>query len=248
MDTDYESYELTKTEWQRFCVIAYVTVVLLCLLFYHSILFAAVCGAVVLLFRKRYSLYMAKKRKELLIVQFKDMLISVSASVAAGRHMREAMAEALDHLKDIYDDDSPLVEELDVMVRSIRENRDREEELLRSFASRSHVEDIKNFVDVYLICRTTGGDMQQVVNRAAEIICEKMDIERDVKMQTAQRQYEGAVITAIPIVLLFMLNLTSPDYIAPLYDTFQGRIIMTVSLAGMYLAWDMTMKLMDIEV
>lgn len=248
MNTDYNCYELSKEQWNKFCIVGYVVMTLLCLLFYHSLIFAAVCGLTVFFARDRYSSYMAKKRRAFLIIQFKDMLYSIAASVATGRQMPVAIEEALENLRRNYDEETPLIKELSFMVRGMRENRESEAKLLTNFAFRSHIEDIRNFVDIYLACRLTGGNLEHAVARAVEIISEKMTIEREIKTLTAQKQYEGVIITLIPIGVLLLLNIFSPDYIEPLYTVPAGRLIMTVALLGIGVAWLLTSKLTDIEV
>lgn len=122
--------------------------------------------------------------------------------------------------------------ELAHMKRAIRENHESDHRLLADFAGRSGSEDIMSFVQVYLTCRSTGGDLERIISHAAEIITEKMKITEEIRALNAQKQLEGRMISLMPAAMLLALNLISPGYIRILYTCAAGRLIMTLALAG----------------
>jgi len=179
--------------------------------------------------------------------QFGDLLYSLSASVATGRQLPTAIMDATENLGYIYKADTPMMEELRYMSKSFAENHESEERILSGFAERSKVEDIRNFVEVYLTCRATGGDLHQAISNASQILMEKMAIERDIKVMISQKKFEGKIISIMPILVIVSLNLTSPGYLDNLYQTLAGRIVMTVALMGMFAAYALTEKITNIE-
>lgn len=217
-------------------------------LFYHSIILSVALGFLTLFLLKPYSGYLAEKRKNFMLLQFKDMIYSMSSSVIAGRQLTEALSDALEGLLLIYDEKAPLTSELRSMVRNINENRESEDLLLLDFAQRSHCEDIINFIEVCLICRKTGGDINKVLTDTAQIIYDKMSIRKEIKALTAQKKLEGKIITAMPMAVVAGLNIFSPEYIESLYTTLPGRIIMTISLAGIAFAYYLTERITKVEV
>ena len=114
--------------------------------------------------------------------------------------------------------------------------------------ARSGCQDIESFTDVYLSVRETGGDMEKVISKTADILTDKISIEKEIRAIISQKQVEAKIITVMPLVILAGLNITSSGYIDPLYETIAGRIIMTVSLAGIIFAYDLTEKITDIKV
>ena len=195
-----------------------------------------------------YAAYLAKKRKRLLNNQFKDLLYSLSASFAAGRQMPEALSEGLENLRLVYDENSPLVIELSYIHKSMHESRKSEQELLLDLAKRSGCNDIRNFVEVYLTCRTTGGNIERVIVMASDVLMDKMTIEREIMTLTAQKRFEGKLISAMPISVIAFLNLVSPSYLENMYTTLTGGLIMTVGLIGIIFAYWLTAKFTEIEV
>lgn len=233
--------------WLRFILIGYGVLFSVGQIFYGNIGFSAVCGLLIFLLIERYKKYLETKRTRILRNQFGDLLYSLSASVATGRQLSIAIQEAYINLGYVYKSNTPMMLELKYMTKSIVENHDSEENLLTGFAQRSGVEDIRNFVNVYLSCRETGGDMNQVIANASEILMQKMSIEREIKVMTSQKQFEGKIISAMPVLIIMFLNIASPGYLENLYCTIAGRLIMTFALAGIVTAYLLTEKIMDIE-
>lgn len=233
--------------WVRFYFIGYGSLFAMAQIFYANFMFSFTCGLGIFLFTDRYKKYLKEKHKKILRDQFKDLLYSLSASLATGRQLQSSLKDAAVNLGVMYSADSPLLVELKGMIEAMEENRESEEQLLMGFAQRSDIEDISNFVDVYLSCRQTGGDLNIVVSNASATLMEKMMIEREIKVMTSQKQFEGKIISAMPVLVIMLLNVASPGYLEKLYDTIPGRIIMTIALAGICLSYVMTDRIMKIE-
>ena len=77
---------------------------------------------------------------------------------------------------------------------------------------------------------------------------DKITIEREIKTLTAQKRFEGKIISLMPIIIILFLNIVSPAYVAGLYTTLTGRIVMTAALVGIVYAYQMIAKLTRIEV
>ena len=248
MISDYREYRLSKREKVMLFSAGYAAIFLVSLLFYHSIPLALACGFLALFLEEPYGEYKAEKRRDLLLLQFKDLLYCLAAAFASGRQMKQALIGAHEDLLLLYQEDTPMISELRYMIRGMMENRQSEEELLSDFARRSNLEDIRNFVDVYRACRITGGDMEKVIASVTDVLMDKMAIEREIKALTSQKMFEGRIISLMPLLVVLFLNIFSPDYLAVMYETAQGRILMTLALLGIFWAYKMTMKMAKVEV
>ncbi len=245
---DYREYHLSRREKLRFTIAGYFFIAGIVFLFYRSILLAALAGLLIRKGQGLYEKYLARKRLEQLNIQFRDLLDSLSASVMAGRQMPEALVGACDDLARIHPPDAPIMQELQFMRRSILDRRESDRSLLSSFARRTGSEDIRSFVEVYLTCRSTGGDLERIISHSARIITEKMKISEQIRTITAQKKMEGRLICLMPAVMLLGLNLLSPSYINILYTCLAGRLIMTFCLAATAAgAWLME-RMADVQV
>ena len=162
--------------------------------------------------------------------------------------MAAALYEAEQNMRLIYKEDAPIVMELSYIVKRIYEFREPEEEILKDFALRTSIDDISDFVDIYLTCRETGGDLVKVLTKASEVIMDKITIEKEINTITAQKRFEAKILTAIPFVVILFLQLVSPDYLSVLYQGIQGRFIMTLALAGIGISYLWSLRLTTIEI
>jgi tight adherence protein B len=244
----YSDYVLSQSEKMMFLFYCGLSLMLISYLFYHSLVLSAIVSCLACPGLKPYRAYQAEKRRKKLKEQFRDLLYSISASVNAGRQMPEALQEAEQSMILIYGGESLIVLELKEMVKRLKEYRESEEEILKDFAFRTCIEDISDFVDIYLTCRETGGDLIKVLTKASEMIMDKIAIEKEIRTITVQKQFEAKILTAIPFLILFFLQLIAPDYLSAMYEGFKGRILMTIALAGIGAAYFWSMKLTRIEV
>ena len=122
------------------------------------------------------------------------------------------------------------------------------EEALENFAARSGLEDVKSFSDVFLAARRNGGGLMKIIARTAEIIGEKIRVQEDIITATASRRMEQKVMSAVPVLIVFYMELTSPGFFDILYTSVAGRIIMTACLLVYLGALYMAKTFMEISV
>ncbi|NLP29736.1 MAG: hypothetical protein GX363_01255 [Clostridiales bacterium] len=245
---NYDTYQLTGKKRVYFYLIVGLLMAGVGFLFYKSKLIIILFIALSYPIEKYYVKQLAQKMRRELSYQFRDLLYSLSASFATGRHMQEALIEAESGLKLIYDEKAAINRELAHMVKRMIESKESEEELLWDFAIRSNVEDIRNFVDIYSICKRTGGNMEKVIMRAIDVLLDKIDIKREINTLTAQKRMESYILTAIPFILLIFLHIVSPNYLAVMYETIEGRIIMTLALLTIVTSLFWNLKLTNISI
>lgn len=244
----YRIYELNHSEKIQFLILCGFGMIGIAYLFYHSLLFSLLASSLAYPCLRLYGNFLAEKRRKELKEQFRDVLYSISASVATGRQMTEALYEAEKNMRLIYKDESLIVLELAFMVKRLYEYRESEEEILRDFAVRTNIDDISDFVDIYLTCRETGGDFIKVLTKASEIIMDKITIEKEINTITAQKRFESKILTAIPLIIILFLQLVSPDYLSVMYEGIKGRLLMTMALGGIGFAYMWSVRLTRIEV
>jgi len=245
---DYDVYDLNNREKIRFIILCIPVLFLIGYLFYHSVIISILFTCLALPCYRFYRSGLVEKRRKVLTEQFRDVLYSVSGSIATGRQMTEALYEAELNMRLIYKEDDLIVRELSVIVKRLYEFRESEEDVLRDFASRTGIDDIMQFVDIYLTCRETGGDLVNVLNKASEMILDKITIEKEIHTITVQKCYEARILTSMPLIIILFLNFISPDYLAVMYEMLPGRLLMTAALFGIAFSYLWSMKLTKIEV
>ena len=148
----YDNMALSNKEIRLFAATITAAGMIIGLLFYNSPMagFLTVMGLISLFPRYRKSI--TEKRKSELLIQFRDMLYSVSAAVSTGRNMEQALEESISFWEGTYNENDYIMQELKYMTGRIKNGNEKDVEVLADFAARSGLEDIGDFVSVYESC------------------------------------------------------------------------------------------------
>lgn len=199
-------------------------------LFYRS-LWVCLGGAILggCLYRRYRKKAVAEKSRWALMVEFKDAMDSMTAALAAGYSMENAVTEAYHDLMLLHGEETPMLQELKSIRQGLSLHRPLDE-LLLDFGRRSGVEDIETFAQIYATARRSGGNLVKVMKRTAENIGEKMEIQRDIQTMIAGKRMESTCMTVIPLFIILYLQICSPGFLDPLYQGLAGRLFMTGAL------------------
>ena len=107
---------------------------------------------------------------------------------------------------------APLEDALGEMVRRV-DNRDLEQVTL-----------------VAVLQRETGGNGAEALDRVVENLRGRDEVRRLVKALTSQGQLTRWILTGIPVSLAVLLNLVSPGYMAPLFQTHAGHALLLIAV------------------
>ena len=92
------------------------------------------------------------------------------------------------------------------MTKRMTEGKERDVDVLRNFAERSDIRDIKDLVMVCDTCKNTGGNFTAAVNKCADIIGDKISLEKDLKMISSQKMFEGRIVAITPFLIIFFIK------------------------------------------
>lgn len=188
-----------------------------------------------------------QREKEELMEEFRDFLAFLSASITSGRQMGSAIEEAALSLQWIYGKRGTLGQELESISRKVKESNASLDSLLLEYAHRTKVSDLQSFFDIYLISKQTGGNMELAMKKTIQVLRDRLELKHTIRVLTSQKRMEARILTMMPYLVLFSLRLTSPEYVEVLYTTMAGRIIMALALAGIFIAYVISMKITEIK-
>jgi tight adherence protein B len=245
---DYDVYTMSKREWLfNFCLAASF-LLFVAYIFYRSILLAVLVIPLAFFYPRLKAKEIIAKRKKELSLQFKEALYALSSSLMVGRSVESAFKESLKDLSLLYPDPQMyIMQEFTYITRRLTMN-ETIEEALADFAQRAHLEDLDSFVDVFVISKRTGGNIVEVIRNTSTIIGDKLQIKQEIDTLLAQRKFEQKILNMMPLGMILLLTWTTGDYMEPVFTTLEGRLIMTVSVLLLGLAYYLSKKIMSIEV
>lgn len=244
----YDKYMVDKREKQLLFAGTLVVGTSLSVLLYHNIFFSLVLLFFYIKIQEIYAEYMLARRKRALAEQFKDFLFILSTSIGTGRGMRDAIGEAIPGIVGIYGENAILSRELKNMHKRMSIGNEEDVTVLNDFAKRSASEDIVDFMIIYSTCKTTGASLVDALNKAASVIIDKMTIENEIRTMANRKKNESIILFAMPFIVVLFLNLFSPEYIAPLYESYIGRVIMTMVVAADIFIYSVMQKITNVEI
>ncbi len=227
---DYRTIELSSYEKIRFRAAMAISGMIIGYLFYDSVIAGAAAGICMFRLEGPYRASLLQKRKQILAIQFKDLLYSMSALVSVGRDIGQALEESETFWKGTYGENDHIIREVREMVRKIRQSNMSDIDVLSDFALRSGLDDAEDLVMICATCKETGADLQKALQRGADIIGDKITMEREIQTIMSQKRFEGRLIAIAPICITAVVKAVSPEYLAPLTQTDAGRMVATLSL------------------
>lgn len=186
---------------------------------------------------------------ELLNRQLKDMLYSISSSLKAGYSLSTSLERCLTDLKSlsINQNETPLLGELGNLVNRLQLG-DAVENALQKFSANLAMEDVHDLVNGILITKNKGGNLAEIMETIAQTISEKLAVQQEIKVLTASKVMEARLLGFLPIFMLIILTVTSPEYMAPLYQSPVGQTMLVISFLLILTGFIVTKKMTKIDI
>ena len=121
-------------------------------------------------------------------------------------------------------------------------------EALLQMGSRIPSRDLQFLITAILVQKETGGDLTEILDRAAHVIRDRVRIEGEVRTHTAQGRLTGWILGLLPIILLALLNIVSPGYYSVLFHDATGQKLLYVGGTLIVLGGLIIRKIVDVEV
>lgn len=184
------------------------------------------------------------KQTDKLKMQFRALLESVSTSLGAGRNVITSFQGALTDMQELFNQDAYIVKETEAIVSGLYNNINIET-LLLDLASRSGIEDIQTFADVFDTCYRKGGNIKDIIASTYQIINDKIEIEMEIKTMVSSANTELNMMCAMPVVFVLVLNSMGSNITGR--GTVSGYISTTIALGLFIGAYFLGRKIMSIK-
>ena len=245
---DYRKLTLTKTQKVYFYVAMFTIGFVIGWIFYDNLSYGMVIGLILLTLEGEYRRYLLEKRKKELLLQFRDLLYSLSSSVATGRSIRQALIESYTFWQGTYKEDDYIMQELKIFIDKMEKSNVEDIYLIEDFGIRTGLEDIKDMAMTCRVCKKTGGNLSMSLSKCSDIISDKISLEMELHTIMVQKRFEGYIIATAPLVLMLMMKLLTPSYLEPLTSSNTGHMLSTISLALIAAAWLIIERVNRIEI
>lgn len=244
---DYAEYHFSLKEGALAVLEGMFVVAMIGYFFYRSWLACLFLLPVFVLFMKERKRELAKKRRQELSLQFKDLVLALLTNVKAGYSIENALRESYRDIELLYGADSPICLEVRHMVRGL-ENNVILEKLLFDLGVRSRLPDIMQFADVFLIAKRSGGNLTEILEKTAGVIEQKTETDKEIQLMVSAKKMEQKIMNMVPFLIIFYIGTTSRGFFDVLYHNLVGVAVMTACLLFYGAAYLLSRRIVEIEV
>jgi tight adherence protein B len=168
----------------------------------------------------------AARRTKAFDRQLPDVLATIASTLRAGHGLRPAIRAVVD------DGSPPASEEFARVLREERLGRPLDA-AIAAMCERIGSADLEYVATAVNVHSQVGGSLAGLFDTLSETVRERQRHARKVHALTSMGRMSAMTLLALPIGLAALLTLMNPSYMAPLYTTSTGQILIGISLGSM---------------
>lgn len=101
---------------------------------------------------------------------------------------------------------------------------------------------------VIQIQQQAGGNLSEALGNLSRVLRDRKKMKAKVQALSMEAKASAAIIGALPFIVAFLVYLSSPNYIMPLFTTSTGHLILVISGVWMSIGIFVMRKMMNFEV
>jgi len=226
-----------------------VSSLLLLLVISNNFMFTLIVAAIYFSVEYLLAINTKKSKRKHFMMQFKDFLVIISTSLKAGDSLSSAIMKSERDMERMHGEKRarPMLEEVKQMKKEIELGYDVKTTLKR-FKLRANLSEVSMFVDSVMVVYEMGGNLNDIISKTSKSISEKMEIKREIEVQTSEKKFEANLLTMLPIVFMAIIFVMSPNYYDQFLSNIIGKILLVVAVMLVVLNYFISRKIVDIQV
>jgi tight adherence protein B len=170
--------------------------------------------------------YKGKRRLQAFEDQLPDILIGIAASLKAGHSFKQGLQAVVD------DGADPAAKEFNRVLTETRLGRP-QDAALSDMAERIGSPNLSFIVTAIAVQTQVGGSLANLFDMVADTVRNRQQFARKIKALTAMGRMSAYVLVALPFFLAAALTLINPSYMAPLFKTSSGHMMIFTAIGMM---------------
>ena len=166
---------------------------------------------------------MGKRRLAAFIALFPDAIDLIVRALRSGLPVSEAIVGAGHEIAD------PVGSELRLVEGGMKMGRDLES-LLWDTAKRIDAPEFRFFVIALSVQRETGGNLAETLSNLSDVLRRRRQMQAKAHAMASETRATTMILGGLPVVVILVLTLTSPAYLAPLINDVRGMVLDAIAL------------------
>lgn len=184
---------------------------------------------------------LAQQREQKIEDQLADAMVMFSSAVRAGLSLPQALKLLAEECpRPIHQEFQQIVGEYNLgkpLERTLTEAKER----LRS-------ENFVLFSAALLASRSSGGRLNETVERISKSVLELQRLERKLLSETAQARKSAVYMSIIPAIILVVYSYVDPENTQALFMTFPGQILLAAAILLNVIAYLWALKILRADI
>jgi tight adherence protein B len=169
-----------------------------------------------------------------------DLLLTIAASLKAGHSFRQGLQAVVD------EDQPPASKEFKRVLAEARLGRPLDE-ALNEMADRLGSRNLEFVISAVTIQSQVGGSLAGLFDMVADAVRQRQQFARKIKGLTAMGRASAYVLIALPFAMAGVLTVINTSYMAPLYHSPTGHLMIGVGLTMMTMGSLMIRKIVSFK-
>jgi tight adherence protein B len=166
---------------------------------------------------------LGKRRLAAFIALFPEAIDLIVRAIRSGLPVSEAIVGAGHEIGE------PVGAELRLVENGMRMGRDLES-LLWDTAKRIDASEFRFFVIALSVQRETGGNLGETLANLSDVLRRRRQMQAKARAMASETRATTMILGGLPVAVIGVLSLTSPAYLAPLFNDVRGFILDGIAL------------------
>jgi len=110
------------------------------------------------------------------------------------------------------------------------------------------LQDLKFFASALLLQRQTGGNLAEILRQLSTVIRQRFRLKGQVKALSAHGRMTSIILTGLPIITTFLLNLVAPEYLGGMFKDPDGQKMVFAAVVMVVMGSVIIQKIIKIQV
>lgn len=177
-------------------------------------------------------------KKKKLLEEMEGAMMVISATVRGGSTLLDSFSQAAKYVH------SPLKEELETVVNQVRYGGLTLSKALELFAKKWDAREVNMLYHATSLATEFGGqEVPEVMRSVANSIREGKQVEEKIKAKTTYQKWSGVIISGVPIGILIIFKLMSPQIFETLVT--DAKPFLLIGIVLMVIGWYMVFRILN---
>ena len=202
---------------------------------------AAALGATGLLALPRWIInFLRRRRMKKFLNEFANAVDVIVRGIKAGLPLNDCVRIIASEAQEPVRTEFRLISETQALGISLAE-------AVAKLPERMPVAEANFFSIVITIQQRAGGNLAEALNNLSRVLRDRIKMRGKIQAMSMEAKASGVIIGSLPIIVMGMVYLTSPDYISLLFTNHTGNLILAASATWMAIGIYVMKKMINFD-